>query len=549
MVKSDTTQTSRVQSINQEFKEKEVEKRAEKMGLPYINLLQFKVNPDVLALFNEEESKNANMVAFFQIGKKLRVALSDANNIHAQSLVQRLKNEHFAVNINLASEESIRVVQEIYKSPLMKKEEKKDIEVTEKKVIASEVLKDFEVKQEEKKLTASAVTMDELHALAVQMNASDIHFQVNEDTLVSVRFRIDGILQEISKTNEKNYQTLLNQIKFQARLKLNVTKLPQDGQYFFTINKRNIDVRVSVIPSVFGESVVLRLLDPQKGITSLSDLGFKKYALEKIAMILTKNEGMILMVGPTGSGKTTTLYSLLDVLNRPQRKIITLEDPVEYRMKGIVQCEVHREKEDGFSFEEGLISVLRQDPDVIMLGEIREPKVANIAVQAAMTGHLVLSTLHTNTAIETVSRLKNLGVAEYLLSPALNAIIAQRLLRRICPHCTAKRARKKSELDVIKSFVSSVSKKGIDLSKMSLDEEVYGAGCDYCNKTGYLGRITVSEIFMCSPAIKELIQNNASEKEVLTQALAENMVTMREDALFKVIEGQTSFEEVFRVVS
>ena len=539
---------SHLQDINQEFKEKEVQEKAKELGFSYINLLNFKVNPDILQLLNEEDSHNSNMVVFFQIGKKIRVALTDPENFFAKNLIQNFKNEHYAVNVNIASEESIRKVQEGYKSKLYKQEEKKEIQVEEKEdVIAEEALKEFEEKQEEVNQAPSATALDDFHALAVKMKASDVHFQA-EESGAQVRFRIDGILQTITHLEKKAYDGIVKQVKFNAHLKLNIVNQAQDGQYFFSINQRSVDVRVSTVPSVFGETLVLRLLDPKKGIVPLSDLGFKKYALEKVANVLSKPEGMILLTGPTGAGKTTTLYSILDVLNRPHRKIITLEDPVEYKLPGVVQCEVVREKnDDTFSFSDGLVAALRQDPDIIMVGEIREPKVANTAVQAAMTGHLVLSTLHTNSAIETISRLMNLGVADYTLAPSLNALIAQRLVRRVCKHCTAERDWSIKALENLKLTYDALKARKIDVPEIPKQEK-YGKGCEHCNQTGFSGRITAVEVLPISDNLRTLIQSGSDEKVILETAEKEGFVTMREDALIKVLSAETTFDEVVRVL-
>lgn len=532
--------------INQEFKEKEVQQRAESLAMPYINLLNFKVNPDVLSLLHEEESQIAHMVVFFQVGKKIRIAVGDPENIHAKQLIQKFKTEHFIVNVNLASEESIHKVQELYATSFYKKEEEEGITIENEEKMATEALEEFE-KDTEKDLSKkkSSDALSDIHALAVQMHVSDVHFQ-QEKNEVKVRFRIDGILQGITSLDAKAYEGMIRQIKMNASLKLNIVDKPQDGQYLFAVNERNIDVRVSVLPSVYGESIVLRFLDPKKGLVSLADLGFKKYALEKVASALSKPEGMILLTGPTGSGKTTTLYSMIDVLNKPQRKIVTLEDPVEYQIPGIVQCSVHEGEEEGLSYEEGLKSILRQDPDVIMLGEIREPKVANTAIQAAMTGHLVLSTLHSNSSIESFARLQDLQVSDYLLLPAMNAIIAQRLVRKICKYCKETRKRSEKNMGLIRKTVQNISSPGLEVPEVS-ETESYAKGCKLCNHSGYLGRVTIAEVLLISDTLKEVLRNNKNEKEIYKTALSEGFVSMKEDGVLKVLDGVTTLEEVLRV--
>ena len=546
----DNKTSQHLNDINQDFKEKEVAKKAEEMGIPYINLLEFRVNPDSLALIPEEGSLMAKIVVFFQIGKKLRVAVSDPNNIHAKRIISQFQAEHFLVNLNLASEESVQKIQKLYKSSFYQKEEKeKDINIDEKEEkIAEEALKEFGDSEEDLSQKTADNALSDIHTLAIKMNVSDIHFQAEKEN-VHIRFRIDGILQDISQIDFKTYDGLVKQIKFNSHLKLNITKTPQDGQYMFSVNKREIDVRVSTLPSSYGESIVMRILDSKKGVTALSQLGYKKYALEKIANILAKPEGLILVTGPTGSGKTSTLYSMLDVLNRPYRKIITLEDPVEYRIPGIVQCEAQQETEENtLSFEKGLQSILRQDPDIIMLGEIRESKVANTAIQAAMTGHLVLSTLHTNSAIESLFRLIHLGIPKYLLSPSLNAIIAQRLIRRVCSHCAEEVNLSEKDKKYIQITLDKLHKQGIKTEKIS-EKEKQGKGCSYCNKTGYLGRITVAEVLPFSQKQKNLLLNEEiNEAKVLQLAINEGFISMKEDGILKVISGETNMKEVFRVL-
>ncbi|MBT4936284.1 type II/IV secretion system protein [Candidatus Peregrinibacteria bacterium] len=546
MPDSNQKTSQHLNDINQEFKEKEVQKRAADLGMPYINLLDFKVNPDVLSLLHEEESQIAHMVVFFQVGKKIRIAVGDPENIHAKQLIQKFKTEHFIVNINLASEESILKVQQLYETSFYKKEEEEEITIENEEKIATEALEEFE-KDTEKDLSKkkSSDALSDIHALAVQMHVSDVHFQ-QEKNEVKVRFRIDGILQGITSLDSKAYEGIIRQIKMNAGLKLNIMTKPQDGQYIFAVNERNIDVRVSVLPSVYGESIVLRFLDPKKGLVSLADLGFKKYSLEKVATALSKPEGIILLTGPTGSGKTTTLYSMLDVLNKPQRKIVTLEDPVEYQIPGIVQCSVHEDEEDNLNYEEGLKSILRQDPDVIMLGEIREPKVAKTAIQAAMTGHLVLSTLHSNSSIESFARLKDLEVSDYLLIPAINAIIAQRLVRKVCQYCKEERKRSEKDISLITPIVKKLRSQGMSISEVS-GNEVHAKGCKLCNHSGYLGRLTIAEVLVISDALKDALRASKDEKELYKYAVSEGFVSMREDGILKVLDGLTTLEEVLRV--
>jgi type II secretory ATPase GspE/PulE/Tfp pilus assembly ATPase PilB-like protein len=350
------------------------------------------------------------------------------------------------------------------------------------------------------------------------------------------------MLQTLLDIPHKTYEGIVSQVKLQSHLKMGGKKLPQDGQYSFLVNKKTIDIRVSCMPGVFGESLVLRILDSRKGIVSLKDLGYETYQLEILAKILSFPYGMVLVAGPTGSGKTSTLYSLLKVLNTETRKILTLEDPVEYTFEGVFQSEITEE----YSFFQGLKSALRQDPDIIMLGEIRDYEVALTAFQASQTGHFVLSSLHANSAIEVFSRLKNLEIPAYLITPSLLSVVSQRLLRTVCPHCSAKRPFTKEQKIFLEPFYTSFFSQGI-FSEIFPEQEVYGKGCEECNFTGYKGRTVASEVLFVSDTLKEMVRSNASLKEFTEQAKKEGFIFMKENACLKVLQGKTSLEEVLRV--
>ncbi|PCI25681.1 hypothetical protein COB57_00480 [Candidatus Peregrinibacteria bacterium] len=305
-------------------------------------------------------------------------------------------------------------------------------------------------------------------------------------------------------------------------------------------------MRVSLLPSIHGNSFVLRILDPQKGIIPVKDLGIPKNILENIAHTLSFHEGMMLLSGPTGSGKTSTLYSFLEVLNKPQKKIITLEDPVEYEIPGIIQCDIS--KNDKLTFESGLHASLRHDPDIMMVGEIRDEQVAHIALQASMTGHFVLSTIHANSALDTITRLRDLGMKNNLLSASLKTIMNQRLIRTICPECTTEKKRNTFEYEELQQASKKLRAAGIDVAEPSKDKK-YGAGCENCQHTGYKGRRLIAESLHFSSAIQSLIASNASDTELMIQAQKEGFLSLKDHAFLLVLQGETNMEEVLRVIS
>lgn len=530
---------AKLQNINQEFKEKDIQERAKDLGLSYINLLSYALNPDCLSLIKPEESEAASMVVFLKVGRKLRLAMADPENKHAKKVVERLKSEGYAVNINLASEESIKRIQSFYRSDLYTVESESNIEINDDD-------KDIQINLESLENISTKNADDilkDIHSIAIKLQSSDIHFQPAAAD-VKLRMRVDGLMQAVNSFDHKVYQDLLRSIKMKSKMKLNITTSPQDGQYLFTVNNSDIDVRVSVLPSVYGESAVLRVLDSARAIQSLSDLGYQKFSLKRMANILSRPEGLIIICGPTGSGKTTSMYSLLSVLNKPQKKIITLEDPVEYKLEGLTQCEVNKE---GFSFLGALRSVLRQDPDVIMLGEVRDSEVAVAAMQAAMTGHQVLTTLHANNSIDALTRFKNLGIKNNLLSSSLNAIIAQRLIRKVCPHCQEEKKYDAETLKTLKRYADSFRSRSIELPELK-DTYLEGKGCKECKNTGYLARTTISEILILTDAVRELLLTSSPSSIIAQKAVEEGFIPMREDAMLKVIDRTTNYKEVLRVL-
>ncbi|MCX7760983.1 MAG: GspE/PulE family protein [Hydrogenothermaceae bacterium] len=365
------------------------------------------------------------------------------------------------------------------------------------------------------------------------LNASDIHFEPYEDSAV-VRFRMDGVLHEYLKIPFQTYNSVVSRIKVISNLNIAEKRVPQDGRIGIKIGSKDVDVRVSIIPTVFGERVVLRLLDKSGFNLTLQDLGFSSESLNTFKKVLKKPYGIVLVTGPTGAGKSTTLYASLQFIKDPRKNIITIEDPVEYQIKGISQIQVNPKV--GLTFASGLRSILRQDPDIIMVGEIRDSETADIAIHAALTGHLVLSTLHTNDAVSSLPRLIDMGMEPFLVANSLEGVLAQRLVRKICIHC--KTAYKPSAIEI--------EELKLDPSK---DYTFYkGVGCQNCLGSGYKGRVGIFEVFDVDQTVKSMIAKNMDTNEILTYLKSKGFKTMFEDGVDKVLKGITTPSEVLAVI-
>lgn len=538
---------SNVSEINREFQEKSVLKQAGELGLPYINIGKTPLNPDFLKLLDYEMAAKSRVIPFFKVGKKVRVAVQDINNPETKAAIESLKARGFEVNINLSSASGIDDALKIYnqtqkykKFDIVETVEQKSIQTYEKEIAG---LKDLSAKLD-------TVTAEEglnlLNIGAMKTGASDVHYEPEDKTVV-VRFRIDGVLHKVFEIKPEAYRNISNQLKYDSRMQLNVNTIPQDGRYSFSFNEQKVAVRVSSIPTPHGESFVCRYLASNDIILDFDQMGFQGAALIKLQKACDISHGMVLSTGPTGSGKTTTLYAILNKMNTPETKIITLEDPVEYNLRGITQSQMDDKR--NYNFATGLRAVLRQDPDVVMLGEIRDLETAQTASQAALTGHIVLSTLHTNSAIETIPRLINMGLPAFMIAPALNTIIAQRLVRRVCPKCSTQEPisdSAKKEFEELMKNLKNVNH-GITADVPAQLKVVHG--CDACSQTGYKGRMVITEVVTLTNEIKNLILNNSSLVDIIAAARKDGMITMREDGFLKVAQGFTTLEEVYRATN
>lgn len=531
--------------INRDIEEKSVFDEAKRRDMGYVEIATTPINPDLLYLIPPETAKNALIIPFFRIGKKIRVAVAHPENANTQEAILMLKNSGYLININLASEHGLKQALSLYDAAY---HEKKVLDNT----IQSDELQAYE--QEIQSLTHlqekfSEITSEEalnyINVGAIKTGASDIHFQPEEKDVL-MRFRIDGVLQNIFRIDKHIFENIANQLKYKAKMKLNITNTPQDGRLSFIVNKRKIDVRVSSLPTEFGETFVLRLLDSDRGHFDFETLGFQGIALEQLKRVTKLVYGMVLVTGPTGSGKTTTLYSLLDKLNNPERKIITLEDPIEYHLPMISQSQINEKR--GYDFTNGLRAILRQDPDIIMFGEIRDLPAAETAAQAALTGHLVLSTLHTNTAVETISRLLNMGLEPFMVVSSLTTVIAQRLVRRICPSCAEEKPLRELEKKELMTTIETIHSLHPNID-ITLPLKLKRArGCEKCSHTGYLGQIAIVEVFEIDDDIRNNILNGRMEA-IFDEARKKKMLTMKEDGILKVLEGITTLSEVNRVTN
>ena len=415
--------------------------------------------------------------------------------------------------------------------------ESQKIDLLEKEIGNISELKDKLAK------TAVTETLELLFAGAISARASDIHLEPEEKD-IRLRFRIDGVLKDVLNLNKSEYPAVLNRLKLTAGLKINVHDAPQDGRFTLKRTESDIEVRVSALPGAYGESVVMRLLDPRTLKKNLEELGIGETLLEEIKKQLKKTTGAILTTGPTGSGKTTTLYAFINFVNKPGVKIVTIEDPIEYHIEGVSQTQVEPEK--GYDFSNGLRSIVRQDPDVILVGEIRDSETAETAMHAALTGHLVFSTLHTNDAAGTIPRLIDIGTKPQVIAPAINLIMAQRLVRKLCPECKEKTKATAEESEKIKKVLETYKSNRTNWSDKI---EIYQAkGCEKCNFSGYMGRIGVFEAFAVDEEIEKLILKSPSISEIRDLLRKKGLVTMLQDSYLKILEGITDFKEVERVL-
>jgi len=519
---------------------------ANKFKLPYIDLSLIPVDAETVNSIPEEEAKKANLAIIYRAGRKFQIAAVDPDNYETKKLLKKMRDEGINYNLVVVSEDSLKKAWGSYKFGMIT-EKFEDQGVLLRKEDLTEFEKGINTIINLKKRISEINTTEIFNIIlagAIKTNSSDIHIEPNID-YIRIRYRVDGVLQDIVKLPKKVHRIIISRVKMLSKMKLNVSDIPQDGHFNIDLENTQINIRVSILPSSFGESIVLRILSESITGLKLDELGLNQYYLEKIEEQITKPTGMILVTGPTGSGKTTTLYSFIHRINRPSIKIITLENPVEYMVEGISQTEVG--EDSALSFADGLKAVVRQDPDVLMVGEVRDPETAEISIQAALTGHLVLSTLHTNNAAGAIPRLLHLKVNPALIAPAINIVVAQRLVRKLCPHCKEEYVPAQETIDKIKKFLSGISKNNSVKIPNEIKVIYRSSGCSKCNFIGYSGRIGIYEMFSMTANIEKIILKNISSSEITAATKEDGMITLQEDGVLKALQGITSLEEVRRV--
>jgi len=497
------------------------------LGIPHVDLQKYYIDPDVAKLIPEAVAKRHTIIPIKKDEDGILVAMADPLNIFALDDVRIITKQN--VKPLIASESSIlKAIDRIYGKEQAEKavqDFKKEFQSEASNELPSEILEEVQ--------NAPAVRfVNSIIEQAIKNRASDIHIEPTEKDL-RIRFRIDGQLTEAMRTIKSTHAPVVTRVKIMANMNIAERRLPQDGRFDFTTGGKNIDIRVSSLPTVFGEKLVLRLLDKENFIMTKEQLGFEEEDLVLFDKLIKRPNGIVLLTGPTGSGKTTTLYAMLRELNKPNVNIITVEDPVEYSLEGINQVQVNEKA--GLTFATALRSILRQDPDIIMIGEIRDTETAEIAIRSAITGHLVLSTLHTNDAAGAVTRLIDMGIEPYLVSSSVVGVIAQRLARKICDNCRISYKASKGE----KELLGISENEDITLYK--------GRGCPVCNKTGYRGRIPIYEIMTVTSDIRELINAKVSSDVIGAQAVKNGMKTLRETAKRLVLQGKTTIDEMIRL--
>ena len=552
----ETQQNKKVNLLHKQEEERLIKMLSEKYNIPYVFITPHLIDIEALSFLEENAARDACVAVFGKGPKKnLKIAVFSPHNEKTEKLLQNLQQKGFDLTIHMASKESLNNVWKHYKE--ISHAERTDVGVLDVtnddiSLLMEGVTSTPAVTQKIEELlqAKSARKLSRLFEIilsgAFAVKSSDIHMESQEE-VVRIRYRIDGVLQDIYSIEQTLYRRMSTRIKLLSGLKLNVVKDTQDGRFSVRFKNTDIEVRTSVLPGQYGESIVLRILDPESISVPLEELGINSHLLSVLHKEISKPTGMILTTGPTGAGKTTTLYAFLKKTLQPNIKIITIEDPIEYHIKDIVQTQVNNKT--NYTFLSGLRAALRQDPDIIMIGEIRDGETAKIAVNAALSGHLVFSSLHTNNAAGTISRLIDVGVNPKVLTSALNISLAQRLVRKLCKHCKISVELTDEQKSFFEKMIEKIQKKHPD-EVFSLDNvwKANDVGCEHCNASGYNGRIGIYEAILMTSDMEDVLIENPSEKELLKVTEQQGILSMREDGVVKVLQGITSLEELARVV-
>lgn len=540
---------ARLGALYRKEEEQVVQVMAQQAGFRYVNLRGVSINPAALAVISEAEAKAGEMACFELARQKLSVAVKKPQNKNTQLIFEKLQKQGYTLEIYLCSTQSLEHAWKRYA-------DRKDTTAEAKGVldISPEAIQKFIKKIKRREDVATLIlevrtansarrisdTLEIMFAGALSLGASDIHIEPEEGS-IRLRYRLDGVLQNIFDLERHIYERLMSRLKLLSGMTLNRKQEAQDGRFTFDIGERKIEIRSSVIPGAEGESIVMRLLDPSVASFSMENIGLNEPMWKAMNEQLTKPNGLIITTGPTGSGKTTALYAFLRQVHTEERKIITIEDPVEYKIDDIVQTQVG----DDYTFSSGLRAVLRQDPDVIMVGEIRDREVAETAIHASQTGHLVFSTLHTNSAVGAFPRLLDLGVDARVMGASINIILGQRLVRLLCKECKRSRTATVEESSLIKKILNHHPAPPAATAPYTVFEPV---GCEKCGKTGYKGRAGVYEAIIVDDAVEEAVIRDPREHTILEAARPQGIPSMAEHGISRVLGGETSIEELARVV-
>lgn len=545
-------QNKRITDLKKQEEERLAQIMATRFGLPYLDLTVVPIDIDALRYVPELEAREASLAVFNVVDKKVSIAVLSPENTQAQAIIKKIEDKGNSVDLFMVSHTSLEKVWSRYKDLSFSFETKGGaLDISNDQI--TDFLSSVHTTADVAALINEVLSMKKAYRIsrileiilagAIAVKASDVHLEP-EETYVRLRYRLDGVLTDIIEFDLETFKLLLSRIKLISNLKLNVGGA-QDGRFSIKLSNTEIEIRTSLLPGAYSESVVLRVLNPDAISVGLPDLGINDHLLKILMHEIGRPNGMILNTGPTGSGKTTTLYAFLKKVHVPGTKIITIENPIEYHLPGIVQTQTDEKK--NYTFIEGLRSALRQDPDIIMVGEIRDTETAETSINAALTGHLVFSTLHTNNAAGTFPRLVDLGVNPKTLSSAINIAMAQRLVRTLCKECKKQipitEADKKIITDTLETIVDKTQIEGIQT------EYYYEAvGCEHCNNIGYKGRTGIHEAIRMTDEIEKVINENLSEREIRKAAAPQGILDLKQDGVIKVLQGITTLEELTRVV-
>ncbi len=530
--------------LRKEGEERAAKKLAVKLNLKYLSLTTTPISVEALTLIPQEVAQKAQIAVIEKKVKKLAAVSINPQGEETKKVIKDLESRGMEVSVFVVSPSGFEYVLSYYKF-IGKKAEEITGKVKIKKAVSAEELNTLEkiktvLGQQEFLGSNAGDILEVILDSAMATRASDIHFEPSEID-AKLRLRIDGILHDVFIITKSFYPFLVSRVKLLSNLKLNINDESQDGRFTIKFAKKDVEVRVAVAPAQFGEVIVMRILDPDAINLNLSDLGIREDDLEIIMTQLKRPNGLVLNTGPTGSGKTTTLYAFLKNVANSEIKIITVEDPIEYHLGNIQQTQV--DEEAGYTFADGLKSIMRQDPDIILIGEIRDKETAEIGIQAALTGHLVFSTVHANSSAGAIPRLLDLGVKVVSIGPALNLVIAQRLVRRLCKNCKIPAPVSDDIKNKIQKFLGNLPAR--------VKKETYKdikffepKGCEVCNNTGYKGRIAIYELLAMEPEIEELILKQVGETALHKYAIERGMTTMQQDGILKIIDGLTTVEEI-----